>query len=197
MASNTSIFKTKAEQYMNIVSIMTRLSEEHLEFMGAVLIAELTAASFAAAVSGNPEPLPKAKDCVVKLYQFSDLSLLWHTRVHDSTYVHLQGIYNGKYIHSKVIKAGESLQEEQPKKKEYPTAWDEDLYSLKLGTRAHNCVMAQNIQYLGELIARSEWQVRNFHNVGKATLQEIMAALERKGLKLGTNTGDWRAPRSK
>jgi DNA-directed RNA polymerase subunit alpha len=56
---------------------------------------------------------------------------------------------------------------------------------LELSVRAANCLKAANIKTIGELVARSESEMLQFHNFGKKSLDEIKEILTVMGLSLG------------
>ncbi|MCL4694419.1 MAG: DNA-directed RNA polymerase subunit alpha [Candidatus Hydrogenedentes bacterium] len=60
---------------------------------------------------------------------------------------------------------------------------------LELSVRAANCLKAANIRTIGDLVARNESEMLQFHNFGKKSLDEIKAILESLGLSLGMNAG--------
>ena len=65
-----------------------------------------------------------------------------------------------------------------------------DVSSLELSVRAVNCLNSQNIQFLGELVEKSENQMLKFRNFGRKSLIEIKNKLESLGLKLEMNLPD-------
>jgi DNA-directed RNA polymerase subunit alpha len=60
---------------------------------------------------------------------------------------------------------------------------------LELSVRAANCLKSANIRTIGELVARSETEMLQFHNFGKKSLDEIIALLESMNLTLGMKVG--------
>lgn len=56
---------------------------------------------------------------------------------------------------------------------------------LELSVRAANCLKAANIRTIGDLVARDESEMLQFHNFGKKSLDEIKAILASMGLSLG------------
>lgn len=55
---------------------------------------------------------------------------------------------------------------------------------LTLGTRAHNALCNLRIETIGQLLLWSSRELHNARHVGKATVAEIEAALDKIGLKL-------------
>ena len=60
---------------------------------------------------------------------------------------------------------------------------------LELSVRAANCLKAANIRTIGDLVAREESEMLQFHNFGKKSLDEIKALLDSMGMSLGMNIG--------
>lgn len=62
---------------------------------------------------------------------------------------------------------------------------------LDLTVRSANCLKAENIYYLGELVQRSENELLKTPNLGKKSLNEIKDLLQSKGLSLGMKVENW------
>ena len=60
---------------------------------------------------------------------------------------------------------------------------------LELSVRSANCLKAANIHTIGDLVARDESEMLQFHNFGRKSLEEINSILEAQGLSLGMNVG--------
>lgn len=56
---------------------------------------------------------------------------------------------------------------------------------LELSVRSYNCLKAQNIQTIGDLVRRDEQAMLKFRNFGRKSLQELSKILEEKGLQFG------------
>ncbi len=56
---------------------------------------------------------------------------------------------------------------------------------LELSARAANCLKAENIQTIGQLVVRSEQAMMKLHNFGKKSLDEVKSVLGPLGLALG------------
>jgi len=65
---------------------------------------------------------------------------------------------------------------------------------LELSVRAANCLKSANIKTIGELVARDESEMLQFHNFGKKSLDEIIAILDSMGLSLGMKSAAAAAP---
>jgi DNA-directed RNA polymerase subunit alpha len=61
---------------------------------------------------------------------------------------------------------------------------DVSINELNIPARAQNCLAAENIRTLGDLILRSEEELLQLKNFGKASLDEIMVELKNRGLSL-------------
>lgn len=62
---------------------------------------------------------------------------------------------------------------------------------LELTVRSANCLKAEQIYYIGDLIQKSEQNLLRTPNLGRKSLNEIKAVLTDKGLKLGTVIEKW------
>lgn len=62
---------------------------------------------------------------------------------------------------------------------------------LELTVRSANCLKAENIFYIGDLIQRTEVELLKTPNLGKKSLTEIKDVLALKGLSLGMRLEDW------
>ncbi len=62
---------------------------------------------------------------------------------------------------------------------------------LELTVRSANCLKAENIQYIGDLIQRTEVELLKTPNLGKKSLNEIKSVLADLGLTLGVRLDNW------
>lgn len=62
---------------------------------------------------------------------------------------------------------------------------------LELTVRAANCLKAENIYYIGDLVLRTENDLLKTPNLGKKSLTEIKAVLAMRGLSLGMTVEGW------
>ena|ERR1017187_53678 len=62
---------------------------------------------------------------------------------------------------------------------------------LELTVRSANCLKAENIHYIGDLIQKREVDLRSMPNLGKKSFKEIKDALASRGLSLGTRLENW------
>ncbi len=65
---------------------------------------------------------------------------------------------------------------------------------LELTVRSANCLKAESINYIGDLVQRTEVELLRTPNLGKKSLTEIKEVLERHGLALGTRLDNWPPP---
>ena len=62
---------------------------------------------------------------------------------------------------------------------------------LELTVRSANCLKAENIYYIGDLIQRTENELRKTPNLGRKSLNEIKEVLSARGLTLGMKLENW------
>jgi len=62
---------------------------------------------------------------------------------------------------------------------------------LELTVRSANCLKAENIFYIGDLIQRTEFELLKTPNLGKKSLTEIKDVLAQHGLSLGMKLENW------
>lgn len=62
---------------------------------------------------------------------------------------------------------------------------------LELTVRAANCLKAENIYYIGDLVQRSENDLLKTPNLGKKSLLEIKSVLNQRGFGLGMTIDPW------
>lgn len=62
---------------------------------------------------------------------------------------------------------------------------------LELTVRSANCLKAENILYIGDLIQRTEVELLKTPNLGKKSLTEIKDVLASRGLSLGSRLDNW------
>ena len=62
---------------------------------------------------------------------------------------------------------------------------------LELTVRSANCLKAENIHYIGDLIQRNESDLLKAPNLGRKSLNEIKDILVSKGLSLGMQVENW------
>ena len=62
---------------------------------------------------------------------------------------------------------------------------------LELTVRSANCLKAENIYYIGDLIQRTETELLKTPNLGRKSLNEIKEVLASRGLALGSRLEAW------
>ncbi len=65
---------------------------------------------------------------------------------------------------------------------------------LELTVRSANCLKAEDINYIGDLIQRTEVELLKTPNLGKKSLTEIKDVLASRGLSLGLRLENWPPP---
>ncbi|MGL9733774.1 MAG: DNA-directed RNA polymerase subunit alpha [Symbiopectobacterium sp.] len=83
----------------------------------------------------------------------------------------------------------------QPEMKEEKLEFDPILLrpvdDLELTVRSANCLKAEAIQYIGDLVQRTEVELLKTPNLGKKSLTEIKDVLASRGLSLGMRLENW------
>ena len=79
----------------------------------------------------------------------------------------------------------------QPPKQTYDPLLLRPVDDLELTVRSANCLKAENIFYIGDLIQRTEVDLLKTPNLGKKSLTEIKDVLATKGLSLGIRLDNW------
>lgn len=84
-------------------------------------------------------------------------------------------------------------QERDPeqKKEEFDPILLRPIEDLELTVRSTNCLKAENIYYVGDLIQRSEVELLKTPNLGKKSLTEIKNVLASQSLSLGMRLENW------
>ncbi|MCR5084732.1 MAG: DNA-directed RNA polymerase subunit alpha [Succinivibrionaceae bacterium] len=65
---------------------------------------------------------------------------------------------------------------------------------LELTVRSANCLKAEGIKYIGDLVQRTEVELLKTPNLGKKSLTEIKDVLAERGLSLGMRLENWPPP---
>lgn len=66
---------------------------------------------------------------------------------------------------------------------------------LELSGRAYNCLKGANINYIGELVQKTESELLKLRSFGKKSLDEITEKLAKYNLRLGMSQIDWKPPK--
>ena len=77
------------------------------------------------------------------------------------------------------------IQVESQEKNEIDPMLTRPVDDLELTVRAANCLKAENIFYIGDLVTRTESELLKTPNLGKKSMQEIKLSLQQKRFKAG------------
>ena len=77
---------------------------------------------------------------------------------------------------------------------DYPPFLDKNVEDLELSVRSANCLKNANIQFIGELVQKTDAEMLKTKNFGRKSLNEIKALLQQHELTLGMNHDGWTAP---
>ena len=88
------------------------------------------------------------------------------------------------------LKSAETVVEEK-KEPEMDPILLRPVDDLELTVRSANCLKAENIFYIGDLIQRTEFELLKTPNLGKKSLTEIKDVLAQHGLSLGMKLENW------
>ena len=83
------------------------------------------------------------------------------------------------------------IEEEVPVEPEFDPVLLRPVDDLELTVRSANCLKAENIFYIGDLIQRTEVELLKTPNLGKKSLTEIKDILALKSLSLGMRLENW------
>ncbi len=86
---------------------------------------------------------------------------------------------------------GTPLPVEQPKLPQIDPVLLRPVDDLELTVRSANCLKAENIYYIGDLIQRTETELLKTPNLGRKSLNEIKEVLASRGLTLGMKLESW------
>ncbi len=86
---------------------------------------------------------------------------------------------------------GTSVSAETPKSSSVDPILLRPVDDLELTVRSANCLKAENIYYIGDLIQRSENELLKTPNLGRKSLNEIKEVLASRGLTLGMKLENW------
>jgi len=86
---------------------------------------------------------------------------------------------------------GTALPAETPKSPTVDPILLRPVDDLELTVRSANCLKAENIYYIGDLIQRTETELLKTPNLGRKSLNEIKEVLAQMGLHLGMEVPGW------
>lgn len=131
-----------------------------------------------------------------RLEQRTDLDKLVIELETNATIDPEQAIRRASTILTEQLMVFADLQEHKPgQQKQQQVVIDPELLKpvddLELTVRSLNCLKAEKVQYVGDLIQRVESDLLKTPNLGKKSLTEIKDALAARGLALGTTLENW------
>ncbi|MGD9108955.1 MAG: DNA-directed RNA polymerase subunit alpha [Gammaproteobacteria bacterium] len=85
----------------------------------------------------------------------------------------------------------ELLKEPAKKEEEIDPDLLRPVEDLELTVRSANCLKAENVHFIGDLVQRSESDLLKTPNLGKKSLNEIKSVLAERGLSLGMHLENW------
>jgi DNA-directed RNA polymerase subunit alpha len=86
---------------------------------------------------------------------------------------------------------GEKTTQVEPQRDEVDPILLRPVDDLELTVRSANCLKAENIYYIGDLVQRTEVELLKTPNLGKKSLTEIKDVLASRGLSLGLRLDNW------
>ena len=86
---------------------------------------------------------------------------------------------------------GEMTAEPEEKEEEVDPILLRPVDDLELTVRSANCLKAESIYYIGDLIQRTENELLKTPNLGRKSLNEIKEVLASRGLTLGMKLESW------
>jgi len=86
---------------------------------------------------------------------------------------------------------GETAEEPEEKEEEIDPILLRPVDDLELTVRSADCLKAESIYYIGDLIQRTEVELLKTPNLGKKSLTEIKDVLASRGLSLGMRLENW------
>jgi DNA-directed RNA polymerase subunit alpha len=89
------------------------------------------------------------------------------------------------------LEAEEAIEASQNKEPEVDPILLRPVDDLELTVRSANCLKAESIYYIGDLIQRTEVELLKTPNLGKKSLTEIKDVLASRGLSLGMRLENW------
>ena len=72
--------------------------------------------------------------------------------------------------------------------------FNKQIFELELSVRTNNCLKAENVIFVGDLVKKTEADMLKFPNFGKKSLTELKKALDMMGLSFGMKIDDWKRP---
>jgi DNA-directed RNA polymerase subunit alpha len=79
----------------------------------------------------------------------------------------------------------------------YPPFLDKNVEDLELSVRSANCLKNARIQFIGQLVQKTDAEMLKTKNFGRKSLNEIKALLSEHSLTLGMKIDGWVPPNAK
>lgn len=89
------------------------------------------------------------------------------------------------------LEGGEELEEQQSKEPDIDPVLLRPIDDLELTVRSANCLKAESIHHVGDLVQKTEVELLKTPNLGKKSLNEIKEVLAQHGLQLGMRLEGW------
>lgn len=89
------------------------------------------------------------------------------------------------------LEGGEDLREPEREEPEVDPVLLRPIDDLELTVRSANCLKAESIHYVGDLVQKTEVELLKTPNLGKKSLNEIKEVLAQHGLQLGMRLDNW------
>ena len=83
-------------------------------------------------------------------------------------------------------------QKEAENKPKFDPMLSRRVESLDLPVRAANCLKSEGIEFIGNLVQRTEMDLLRTPNLGRKSLSEIKVILGEHGFSLGMHLPDWK-----
>jgi DNA-directed RNA polymerase subunit alpha len=83
------------------------------------------------------------------------------------------------------------MRPEENSGKDVPDILKRPVDELELTVRSANCLKAENIYFIGDLVQRTETELLKTPNLGRKSLNEIKEVLASRGLTLGARLENW------
>jgi DNA-directed RNA polymerase subunit alpha len=84
------------------------------------------------------------------------------------------------------------LSQSKPNVQDVTQALNIKIDDLELSVRSANCLKAENIIYLADLVQKTEAEMLKTPNFGRKSLEEIKVILNSLGLSLGMKIDNWK-----
>lgn len=96
-----------------------------------------------------------------------------------------------RQLHAFVDMQFEESQNDKKERHDYDPVLLRSVDDLELTVRSANCLKAENIHYIGDLVQKAESELLKTPNLGKKSLTEIKDVLASRSLSLGMHVENW------